>query len=182
MNKVVILHGTEGSPEGNWFEWLKDELESHGYQVWLPSLPRPMQPSLNEWTKYVINECPFSIDEDTTLIGHSSGAITVLVVAQRLKTRVKKVISVGVFKDNSLKWDANNRLFDVKFDFAKMKQNCTNYLFIHSDDDPYCPLDHPKFFAKKLDAKLEILPGQGHFNLEKSSSYKEFPRLLEFID
>lgn len=40
------------SPEGNWFQWLKKELEK-GMEVWLPQLPHAEQPSLREWTRYL---------------------------------------------------------------------------------------------------------------------------------
>ncbi len=38
MKTAIILHGTLGSPDGNWFQWLKEQLEEKGFMVWLPPL------------------------------------------------------------------------------------------------------------------------------------------------
>ncbi|HEX7368323.1 MAG TPA: hypothetical protein VF261_01550 [Candidatus Saccharimonadales bacterium] len=34
--KGVILHGTDGTPESNWFPWLKQEFEGQGRVAWVP--------------------------------------------------------------------------------------------------------------------------------------------------
>lgn len=40
MNEnYVIIHGSFGSKDGNWFPWLKDELERKGKQVIVPQMP-----------------------------------------------------------------------------------------------------------------------------------------------
>jgi hypothetical protein len=39
MKNAIILHGTDNTPEGNWFRWLEKELERRDYKVWLPQLP-----------------------------------------------------------------------------------------------------------------------------------------------
>lgn len=39
MEKYVILHGSFGSNDGNWFPWLKKELQSKGKQVSAPQMP-----------------------------------------------------------------------------------------------------------------------------------------------
>lgn len=181
MKNVVILHGTQGSPNGNWFSWLKSELEKRGMQVWLPSLPGAEKPSLAEWRDFVVANCPFEINEDTLVVGHSSGAILALILAQTAKRKIGKAIGVSVFHDNSLGWDANDRLFDIEFDWQKIKAGANKIILIHSDNDPYVNLEQAKFVAENIGAEFVVIPSQGHFNLEQSDKYKEFPDILEFI-
>jgi predicted alpha/beta hydrolase family esterase len=182
MKNAVILHGTLGSPDGNWFQWLKSELESKGVRVWLPTLPHAEQPSLKGWSDYVHENCPFELDEDTLIVGHSSGAILALIVAQQNAQPIGAVVAVSVFHDNSLQWEPNSKLFDVEFDWPKIQQNTQKLLFVHSDDDPYVPLDQAQYVADNCQADLAIITGQGHFNLEKSPEYKQFPKLLELLE
>lgn len=182
MKTAIILHGTLGSPDGNWFKWLKTELEKRGLQVWLPQLPHAEQPSLNEWYTFIQKECPFVINEDTLIVGHSSGAILALITAQNNMEKVGAIVDVSVFHDNSLQWEPNNKLFDVEFDWQAIHQGVNTLLFVHSDDDPYVPLNQAQYVAANCNAELIMIPAQGHFNLEKSESYRQFPKLLELID
>lgn len=39
MNNYFILHGTMGTPEDNWFPWLKAELEKQGKKCIVPQFP-----------------------------------------------------------------------------------------------------------------------------------------------
>lgn len=181
MKNAIILHGTMGSPKGNWFEWLKGQLEAKGLQVWLPELPHANQPSLREWADFVHSNCPFTLNEDTLVVGHSSGAILALILAQENDAPIGQVIAVSVFHDNALNWDANSRLFDVPFRWSAIHAHAQKLLFVHSDDDPYVPLAQAQFVANNCQAELIMIPGQGHFNLEKSEGFKEFPKLLELI-
>jgi predicted alpha/beta hydrolase family esterase len=182
LKTAVILHGTEGSSQSSWLPWLKAHLEEQGVEVWVPDLPKPEYPSLQEWSDFVINDCPFVIDDSTALIGHSAGAVAVLIVAQKLTVEVERIVSVAAFKSmDHLDFPANDRIFDVEFDFEKIKQNCKNILFVHSDNDPYCPLDHAEYLAEKTAGKLEIIPGQEHFNLEASPKYSRFPEVLSCL-
>jgi predicted alpha/beta hydrolase family esterase len=181
MKTAIILHGTLGSPQGNWFQWLKKELESRGLTVWLPELPSADRPSLNAWAKFVQKKCPFAINEDTLIVGHSSGAILALVIAQKNMEPIGSVVAVSVFHDNSLNWEPNNKLFDVPFEWGAIHANTKKLLFVHSNNDPYVPLNQAQFVANNCDAELVVIPGEGHFNLEKRESYSEFPKLLDLI-
>lgn len=178
MKTAIILHGTLGSPDGNWFKWLKSELENKGLEVWLPQLPHAEQPSLNDWYTFIQKECPFAINEDTLIVGHSSGAILALIIAQNNMEKVGAIVDVSVFHDNSLQWEPNSKLFDVKFDWQAIQQGTNKLLFVHSDNDPYVPLDQAQYVATNCAAELVLVPSQGHFNLEKSEDYRQFPMLL----
>jgi len=181
MKNAVILHGTLGSPDGNWFGWLKSELESKGLEVWSPNLPRAEQPSLKEWVSFVQTNCPFAIDQNTLVMGHSSGAILALILAQQNLVPVGAVVAVSVFHDNSLNWAPNNRLFDVTFNWDVIRKNASKLLFIHSDNDPYVPLSQAQFVAKNCQADIVVIADQGHFNLEQSADYKQFPKLANLL-
>jgi predicted alpha/beta hydrolase family esterase len=182
MKTAIILHGTLGSPDGNWFTWLKTELEHKGLTVWLPQLPNAEQPSLKEWQRYINEQCPFPINEETLIVGHSSGAILALVLAQDTMEKIGAIVGASVFYDNSMQWQPNSKLFDVQFDWAAVGEGVSELLFIHSDNDPYVPLDQAQFVATKTGGELVVIPGEGHFNLERSENYKQFPKLLEILE
>ncbi len=39
MMNYIILHGSFGSKDGNWFPWLKKQLENKNYKVDVPQMP-----------------------------------------------------------------------------------------------------------------------------------------------
>lgn len=181
LKNAIILHGTMGSPDGNWFKWLKSQLEQQGMNVWLPTLPNAEQPSLKQWLSFVRGTCPFPIDQQTLIVGHSSGAILALIIAQTNQTQIGKIMAVSVFCDNSLGWEPNAKLFDVPFEWEEIQPNASDLQFVHSDNDPYAPLEQAQFVAKNCGGALTVMPDQGHFNLEKGPEYAEFPELLKLL-
>ncbi len=182
MNRYLILHGTDGSPDSNWFMWLKGKLIGQGHEVWLPQLPNSDTPDAKAYTEFLLANDKFIFDENAVLIGHSSGAVEILHLLQNLPTdtKVKTAVLVSAFKNN-IGWDALDGLFVEPFDFKSMKQHCPQFIFIHSDDDPYCPIEHAEYLAKETQGKLIKFEGQGHFNTELGPQYKQFPEILDII-
>ena len=182
MKNAIILHGTDNTPEGNWFRWLESELKKLDYEVWLPQLPDSQLPNAEKYNNLLLNH-GFDFNDETILVGHSSGAVAILNLLQELpeETRVKASFLVGAFK-GPLDKAARSELFPKPFDFEKIKLHCQKFVFIHSDNDPYCPLSDAKFLSDKLGGKLVVEPGQGHFNLETGPQYKQFSLLLELIE
>jgi peptidase E/predicted alpha/beta hydrolase family esterase len=178
-NKAIILHGTSGNSQNNWLPWLKKKLEAKGWQVWTPNLPDSDQPNMKKYLSYLHANLPFKIDENTTLIGHSSGSVAALGLLQSLPiiTKIKRVILVSAFHTD-LGWDKLQNLFNIPLDYNQIKTKAKQFIFIHSDNDPYVNLKEAQFLAKKLNGELRLIKNQGHFNLEVSPMYKEFPKLL----
>lgn len=78
MKKALILHAYTNTPEGNWYPWLKSELEKKGYEVWTPLLPTMDSPKPNMKVMLkVILEKKF-VDSDSVVVGHSLGSLLAL--------------------------------------------------------------------------------------------------------
>ncbi len=182
MKQALILHGTDATPQSNWFTWLKDQLEQDGYNIWLPQLPNSDKPNAKTYTDFLLSSPDFTFTSDTIIVGHSSGAVEVLHLLQNLpeNTKIKTTFLVSAFKDD-LGWDALGGLFDEPFDFANIKTKAEKFVFFHSDNDPYCPIEHAKYLSEQVGGELIIKSGQGHFNTELGEQYKAFPELLEVI-
>lgn len=183
MKQALILHGTDASPEANWFRWLEKVLADDGYNVWLPQLPNSATPNIQTYNDFLLGNANFTFNDDTMLIGHSSGAVEILSLLQHLPsgTSVGDVYLVSAFKDN-LNWDALDGLFIEPYDDDLIKEKARSVTLIHSDNDPYVPQEHARYLAEKLGARLVIIGGQGHFNLEQSEDYKKFPLLAQIIE
>ncbi len=183
MKKALILHGTSGSSQGNWFPWLKEELISKGFEVWCPDLPEPDNPSIERYNKFILENIPFKFDKETILIGHSSGAVAILGLLEALPaaTTVQASYLVGSFK-NDLGWDSLKQLFVKPFDFQQIKSKSRLWYFLHSDNDPYCPLEQAQYLHGQIGGDLIVLPGQKHFSIGTAGEqYKQFPYLFHLI-
>ena len=99
------------------------------------------------------------------------------------KVKINTVYSIASFKED-LKVEGvhHEELFLISFDFEKMKSKAEDIVFIHSNDDPYCPLEGAEWLTEQTDGELRILPGQKHFStFTAGDAYKKFPKLLDII-
>lgn len=183
MTNVLILHGTDATPNDNWFMWLKGKLVGQGYRVWLPQLPGADKPNAQTYTDFLLANKDFKINKDTVIVGHSSGAVAALHVLQHLpaRTKIKGAILVSAFKDD-LGWEKLGGLFEQPLDFEKIKKHCASFIYLHSDDDPYIALDQPRYLAEQTGGDVIVFQGQGHFNTDVGPHYKQFPEIIQFIE
>ncbi len=181
MTNIIIIHGTGGNPNGNWFPWLKTELEKLDCRVFVPKFPTPKNQSLQNWLK-VFKEYEQYLDENSIVVGHSLGPTFLLSVLEDLKRPIKSAFFVAGFTgllDNA-EFDELNKTFVTKeFDWAKIKNNCRKFHVVNSDNDPYVPLEKGKSLAESLGTELTILKNAGHIN--KEAGYTKFDFLLEKI-
>ena len=184
MKNALILHGTDGNSKENWFDWLRVELEKKDWKVWVPDLPQAEKPNIERYNEFIFANTDWQFSEESILIGHSSGAVAILGLLQALPdtVQVDTCYLVGVFR-NDLKWDALKELFVKPFNYDLIKKKAKRFVFIHSDNDPYCPLEHAEFLAKKLDGQLIVKKRQKHFSIGSyGEEYVKFPFLLDLIE
>jgi len=174
MKTAIIIHGTGGSPAGNWFPWLKTELVKLGYEVYVPKFPTPENQSLDNWMK-VFDEYWDKLDGDSILIGHSLGPAFILSVLEKLDKPIKAAYLVAGFVgflDNAEFDELNKTFVDKDFDWDKIKENCGKFVVINSDDDPYVSLEKGRELSGKLGTELVVMNKAGHINSD--SGYIEF--------
>jgi predicted alpha/beta hydrolase family esterase len=183
MKKAVILHGTDGDLGHNWFPWLESKLESEGFKVWVPLLPQNHTPNREVYNDFLLNhDWDF---EDNIVIGHSSGAVSVLnLLMDEGCPKIKLGAMVGAWASGTPHgYEEGNQQFinmfpPNGFDFELIKSKAGKLVFMHGDDDPYCPLEQAEYLARNLDAGLTVVPNGGHLG----NKFKELPELWKILE
>lgn len=180
---VIILHGTMGSPEGNWFPWLKSQLEND-YNVYVPTLPTPDNQSKDNWCTALRDQAPV-FGKNTILIGHSIGASLMMHILEIVKEPVHKSIFVCPVLDEigNEEYDTLNRTFVEKvpnLDWDTISKNTGKCTIFMGDNDPYVPAHHAQTLHKHIGGELIVVSNGGHLNGE--SGYTEFKEILKIIN
>ena len=183
MKRAVILHGTDGNPDSNWFPWLKEKLEAEGYEVWAPLLPENHTPNRQVYNDFLFGQgWDFT---DNIVVGHSSGAVEVLnlLMDERCPKVKMGVVVSGWAGGLPNGYEEGNTQFDNLFpkdgfDFERIKQHADALAFLHSDNDPYCPLEQAQHLAAQLGASLTVIPNGQHLG----SNYTELPELWNVLE
>src|SRR3989338_1019816 len=173
----VILHGYGGSPEKDFFPWLKKELQTRGYNVQVPILPHADKAMAVEKSdmEALFNNVRF--DMNTVLIGHSLGAIVAIKALEKLEHPIRKLVLVGGFLEPKFrdKDRAFASTFNWEFDFKKIQTNAKNIIILHDRNDHAIPENQGRKLYEALGGKLvEPVPKESHFTGTKE------PVILEY--
>jgi hypothetical protein len=181
MKTALILHGTYGSPEINWFPWLRNELENLNVTVYVPQLPTPEGQTIENYLQ-VMDQTITKYNQDTLLIGHSSAPLAICAKLQQLDKPIQAAFLIAPFLGDigNHEYDKANRNFNqYDFDWDKVKQDANKFYIYRSDNDPYVPQAVGKRLAEQLQVEETIIPGGGH--LTSKAGFDTFPRLLADI-
>jgi predicted alpha/beta hydrolase family esterase len=179
MKRVFLVHGWGGTP--NWFSWLKNELESNGFLVFVLDMPDPSYPKMKEWVDFLRKEVG-KVNGQTYFVGHSIGCQTIMRYFESLRENevVGGVIFVaGFFNLTGLDEEdmaIAKPWLETPIDFRKVKMRTFNFVAIQSDNDPYVPVTDAELFKQKLNAKVILEKGMGHF-----SDLDRFPKVVQEI-
>lgn len=188
MKNYYIIHGFKGSNIENWFSWFKAQIDSNENLCVIPQFPIELDKhNYNEWKKLLdVYYKEFNmINNDSIIIGHSTGSICALKYVLENKIKIDKLILVSGF-NNYLSPDKNdihnkiNPTYYVEENRIKeIKKYVNEIICIYGNDDPYIPQNVLHKFAESIGAKEVIIKNGGHLNSE--SGYIEFKELLKYI-
>lgn len=185
--RIFIVHGWDGYPKEGWFPWLKKALEAKGFVVFVPQLPKPDEPRINNWVPK-LKKVVGNPDEQTYFVGHSMGCQTIARYLETLPENTKvggAVFVAGFFnhltnlEDDDLVQSVAKEWLTTPLNLKKVKIHLKKSIAIFSDNDPYVPMDNQNDFAETLGSKIIIERDQGHFS--GSTGTKELPAVLDAI-
>ncbi len=202
----LILHGSFGYPDENWFPWLKLKLEKEGHKVYSPQLPiddfdklkprdSPKQ-NLKAWLKSIedIIKDVSDNEDGLTIIAHSiSPAFVLSLINTNPKLKVEKLVAVAPFLHHGRASEGYWQIRDVNDSFLKndeaiisdearlksIKNRIKESLVIYGDNDPYVAPGESLEYAELLGSEVLVIEGGGHLNAE--AGYTEFEELLSLI-
>lgn len=178
MKNALILHGTSANPHSNWFDWLKVQLENNGYTVWVPQLPGADYPDMNKYREFIFSS-DFDFKVETLIVGHSSGAVAALSILEALPEgkQIDTAVMVGVYRPEQHGYSSKEPI-----NTSKVAGKAKRLVFVHSDNDPFCPLEGAEYFAKALKAELKVFPGNDHFSYQINPKHTKLPELLNILN
>jgi hypothetical protein len=119
MIKVILIPGNGGgSPNDNWFPSVQNELESQGVQVIADEFPDNDQARSNIWLPFLLNE--LGADENTILVGHSTGAIAAMRLAE-ISPILGSVLVGAYHTDLKIEKEKLSGYFDQPWNWDKIK-------------------------------------------------------------
>lgn len=174
--KVIIIRGNgDTSPEENWFPWLKQELEKISIPVTNVKFPDPIIARAEFWLPFIKS---LGADENTILVGYSSGAVAAMRFAENNKI-LASILVGGCYTDLGYENEKMSGYFSNPWNWNAIKENQHWIVQFASTDDPYIPIEEARFIHNQLQTDYHEYTNEGHFGADRNK--KEFPEIIEAI-
>lgn len=174
--KVIFIHGNGGgSVKDNWFPYLERELTKLGITIISKDFPDNQIAREKYWLPFLKE---LGADENTILIGHSSGAIAAMRFAE--KNKILGSILVGTYyTDLGEENEKAAGYFDRPWNWQAIKKHQKWIAQFNSIDDPWIPIEEARFVNVMLETDYHEFKDQGHFGGDYVKV--EFPEIVEVI-
>lgn len=155
--------------------YIKHELEAFGIKVLAPQFPDQGLARAQFWMPFLEQ---LGVDENTIIIGHSTGAIAAMRIAETHK--LLGSVLVGAYaSDLGLETEKQSGYFDNPWRWQPIKDNQQWIVQFASTDDPWIPASESRLVHQNLATEYYESTDQGHFG---GDYYKpEFPELLAVL-
>jgi predicted alpha/beta hydrolase family esterase len=185
--KAILIHGNGGTlwkdilkflglkPSDNWFPYVKSELEKMGITVLAPRFPDRFLARKKYWLPFLEK---LGADENTILIGHSSGALAAMSYAEEHKI-LGSVLVATAHTDLGMETEKLSGYFDTPWQWDKIKANQKFIIQFASTNDPYISIDEAHFVRDNLNTEYFEFADRGHFS--SWDNVTEIPELVEAL-
>lgn len=172
--RFVFIHGNSTEHWSfAWAPWLKEQLESHGYETFFETMPDSIIARSKYWLPFLKNHVKAGAED--VLIGWSSGAVAAMRFAENNKLKGSILISPS-YTDLDDELEKQSGYFEAPWQWDMIKENQGKIALFYGDNDPYISQADFEFIAQRLQPEVHKIPNAGHF-IEQH----DFPELLEYI-
>jgi len=174
--KAIFLPGNGGgTTSDSWFPYVGKELEKLGIKVIASDFPDPILARKKYWLPFLEK---LGTDENTILIGHSSGGVAAMRYAEN--HQILGSILVGVnHTDLGIVSEKISGYYSSPWQWQNIRNNQQWIALFASSDDPWIPIEEPQFIAKKLKPDYFEYVNEGHFGGDREKL--EFPEIVQYI-
>jgi len=171
--KAILIHGNGGcSAADYWLPWLERELTALGLEVINRTFPDNIKARARVWLPHLE---ALGADENTILIGHSSGAVAAMRYAET--HRLLGSILVGVcHSDLGDAFERASGYYDAKWQWQHIRDHQQWMAIFNSTDDPHIPIAEARFVAAELRCSYYEFTDRGHF-----VNQRDFPELVDLV-
>lgn len=171
--KAILIHGNGGCTAADyWLPWVERELRAVGLDVINFTFPDNVKARARFWLPHLE---ALDADDQTILIGHSSGAVAAMRYAETHK--LLGSILVGVcHTDLGDPFEAASGYYATPWDWPAIRANQQWIAIYGSSDDPHIPIAEPRFVAAELKCSYYEFTDRGHFN-----DTHEFPEIVALV-
>jgi len=159
MKAIFIPGNGGGKTTENWFPYVQRGLEKLGIEVIAAEFPDPDLARARYWLPFLKE---LGADEQTILIGHSSGVLATMRYAETHKIFGSVLVGVAHTDGGDPKERASG-YFSTPWDWDAIKKNQKWIIAFHSVDDPYIQVSEARYVAEMLDADYHEFQNRGHF-------------------
>jgi predicted alpha/beta hydrolase family esterase len=171
--KAIFVPGNGGdNSQDRWRPYLKNELEKSGIPFTNVDFPDPVLASMKSWIPFIKE---LGADQNTILVGHSSGAEAAMRYAENNKLLGTVLIS-ACYTDLGLQNEKEAGYYEKPRQWDKIRSNQNWIIQFHSTDDPFIPIKEARFVHEQLNTEYYEFTDRKHFG-----GQKEFPELVEAL-
>jgi len=176
---VIIVHGYEGSGDGHWQRWLRDDLQNAGTPVVLPDLPAPLEPDKAAWVDTLaalVAEAPAG---PHTFVCHSLGCWAFDHLLHEGRAGQPHAALLVAPPSPFLLFEPVQSFLPPPRSRAAWAPLAARSLVVGSDNDEHASAEEFQEIADAIGTSCTVLPGAGHINTD--AGFGPWPLALDWL-
>ena len=148
--KAIIIPGNgDDNPTDKWFPYVQEELQKIDIKVTNVKFPDPLLARKKYWLPFLEK---LGADQNTILIGHSSGAVASMRFAETHKI-LGSILVGACYTDLGEESEKQSGYYDNPWNWKEIIKNQNWIIQFASTNDPFIPIEEARTIHKNLNTE-----------------------------